>query len=43
MSLEEIIKQKKKEGFSVVEIVQYLRDKNMQVPFVIVRKIYLEV
>lgn len=43
MSLDQIIADKKRQGLSAIEIQKYLRDNNMNVSFVEVKKIYLEV
>lgn len=41
MTLEEIIKQKKSEGMTAIEIQKYLRDNNMVVSFSEVKMIFL--
>lgn len=43
MSLEQIIADKKRQGLSAIEIQKYLRENNMNVSFVEVKKIFLEV
>jgi len=40
MTLEEIIKQKKSQGMTAIEIQKYLRDNNMVVSFTEVRMIF---
>ena len=40
MTLEEIIEQQRKQGKTIIQVHKYLRDNNMSVPFVIVRKLY---
>lgn len=43
MTLEQIIKQKKEEGLTAIQIQKYLRDQNMIVSFTEVKMIYLKV
>ncbi len=43
MTLEQIIADKKRQGLSAIEIQKYLRENNMNVSFVEVKKIFLEV
>ena len=42
MTIEEIIKQKKAEAMTAIEIVKYLRDNNMNVSFTEVKIIFLK-
>jgi len=40
--LEAIIARLKREGYTAIDVHKYLRENNMGVPFILVRKIYLK-